>query len=296
MTRNGLWLIWGLALAVAVACSGPDSDEAPERVPAGFPSVDGWSAAGEVRSFDAGTLYEEINGAADVYLSYGFEELRVRELSSGSRTVAVSLYEMSSPLSAFGIYRTEAPADGEVLDIGTEARLALPYQAMLLKDRCYIKVDAVKGELTEGAARELLGGLASALPGEDGLPSALAALPDDGMVPDTTAYTREGFLGLSEMTDCVHATYSSGGDESEFVGFVMLPPGSDDGGGWERLGELEPWRSATLGPTTALIRDVPYTGVVAVVQGEEGRLLGVAGGADIGETTAHLEQLGFLSP
>ena len=64
----------------------------------------------------------------------------------------------------------------------------------------------------------------------------------------------------------------------------------------ERLGGLEPWRSATVGATTALVRDVPYTGTVAVVRGEDGRLLGVAGGADIGETTAHLEQLGFLSP
>ena len=66
MTRNGLWLIWGLALAVAVACSGPDSEEATDRVQASFPTVDGWSAAGEVRSFDAGSLYEELNGAADV--------------------------------------------------------------------------------------------------------------------------------------------------------------------------------------------------------------------------------------
>jgi hypothetical protein len=262
----------------------------------GFPTPDGWSIASEVLTFDSESLYQQINGAADAYLSYGFEQLSVADISDGTHTVTVSLYEMSSPLSAFGIYRTEVPASEAALDIGTEARMALPYQAMLLKDRFYAKVDALEGELAEAWTPDLLRQLAAALPGDAGLPSEVSVLPAEGMVAHSVAYTKEGLLGLSEMTECVHATYSTKEDTETFMGFVMLPPDGSDGPRWEQLAGLEKWRTESLGDTPALIRDVPYTGQVAVVQGADGRLLGVAGGADAAETTPYLEQLGFLSP
>ncbi len=295
MTRNGQLMTFGLLLAAAVACSGSERDTAPDTA-SSFPTPDGWSIVGDVLTFDSESLYQQINGAADAYLSYGFEQLRVADLSDGTHTVTVSLYEMSTPLSAFGIYRTEVPPSEAALDIGTEARMALPYQAMLLKDRFYVKVDALEGELALEWTPDLLRQLASALPGDDSLPSELSVLPDERMVANSLAYTKEGLLGLSEMTECLHATYSSQDGATTFIGFVMLPPMGGDGPRWEQLAGLETWRTETIGDTPALVRDVPYTGQVAVVQGPDGRLLGVAGGEDTESTTAYLEQLGFLSP
>ena len=44
-----------------------------------FPEIAGWKQSGEVETFIPKNLYEYINGAADLYLMYDFEELKVEE-------------------------------------------------------------------------------------------------------------------------------------------------------------------------------------------------------------------------
>jgi len=38
-----------------------------------FPKLAGWSTDGKVQNFNKDNLYEHIDGAAEFYLSYGFE-------------------------------------------------------------------------------------------------------------------------------------------------------------------------------------------------------------------------------
>ncbi len=59
-------------------------------------------------------LWQYINGAADLFLSYGFRELIVRDLEQGDRHVTVSVYDMGGPLDAFGVYERERPDDGRL--------------------------------------------------------------------------------------------------------------------------------------------------------------------------------------
>ena len=87
---------------------------------AGFPDIDGWQPAGEVRTYDASNLWEYINGAADAFMMYGFEQLQVRDVSAGGVTVTANIYDMGTPLNAFGIYRAESPKGVESLDVGVE--------------------------------------------------------------------------------------------------------------------------------------------------------------------------------
>jgi hypothetical protein len=42
-----------------------------------LPEVTGWKKSGEVQTFTPKTLYEYINGAADLYIMYDFQELKV---------------------------------------------------------------------------------------------------------------------------------------------------------------------------------------------------------------------------
>ena len=298
MIRLARTLLIPLLCVLAGACSDPShtNDPANADASADFPLVEGWETVGDVLVFDSASLYQHINGAADAYVSYGFEELKVSDLSDGTHTVTVNLYEMSSPLSAFGIYRTEAPVSEAALDIGAEARLAPPYQAFLLKDRYYVKVDALEGDLSTEWTPQLLGSIASQLPGTDALASELLALPTANQAPESLAYSKQSFLGLSELTDCVHATYSADGEDGTFVGFMMLPPDGNEPALWDRLEALEPWNVEQLGGSRVLVRDVPYTGRVAVVRGKDGQLFGAAGAAGAPESQAQLEQLGFLQP
>jgi len=44
-----------------------------------FPEIKGWEISGEIKVYTPETLYDYINGAAELYLSYDFQELQVAE-------------------------------------------------------------------------------------------------------------------------------------------------------------------------------------------------------------------------
>jgi len=44
-----------------------------------FPEIKGWEISGEIKVYTPETLYDYINGAEELYLSYDFQELQVAE-------------------------------------------------------------------------------------------------------------------------------------------------------------------------------------------------------------------------
>ena len=86
-----------------------------------FPEVSGWKQSGEIQTFTPQTLYEYINGAADLYLMYDFEELKVAEyLNEKKASVTVDVYRHKTPTHAFGIYSQERLPNANFLDIGAQ--------------------------------------------------------------------------------------------------------------------------------------------------------------------------------
>jgi hypothetical protein len=259
-------------------------------VPEGFLAIDGWSAQGEAETYDADGLWELINGAADTFLSYGFESVTVQNFSSGEIVASVSAYDMGTPLNAFGIYRTEAPPGEGGLQVGTEAFVAPPYQCLLLKDRYYVKVDAYEGDIDGTTGKALVEAIAKVLPGNNGLPNEFNALPTDGMIPGSAQYTKQALFGLSELDDCVHAAYLDDAG-SEYQAFVVLPTAA---GGLESVWaeETSNWQQMDLDGVPVAFREVPYSGLLGVLRADDG-LIGVANCADPDELAS---RLGLLWP
>jgi len=253
-----------------------------------FPAVEGWTQEGEVRVYTADNLWEYINGAADLFVEYDVLTCRTTDLVSGTMVVTVDLYDMGTPLNAFGVYARERPEAGVALAGAAQAAISPPYQALLLKGSTYVKVNAVEGELTEHSGRQLLEVIARALPGEPGLPAELDLLPSDGRVAGSEGYQRRGFLGLSELNDCLHAEYRGEGGRT-WQGFVVLPfAGASAESTWGALAGA--WEAIEHGGHAVLLREIPYTGVVGVVRGG-GVLLGVSGAADRAELLLRLDAL-----
>jgi hypothetical protein len=268
------------ALVVVLSCSGTESD---------FPKVEGWTQVGDVRIYDADNLWEYINGAAELFLEYDVHNCRTGDLASRGLVVTVDFYDMGTPLNAFGVFRREHPSKGMSLAGATEAVVSPPYQALLLKDATYVKVNAVEGELTETAGRELLEAIARALPGQTAYPAELGLLPPNGKVADTEGFKREAFLGLTELNNALYADYTSDGEKT-WQGFVLLAAeGSSANATWNGL--ADEWDLLEREGVTALYREVPYVGLVGVVR--SGRaVIGAAGAAD---QTELLRRLGRLT-
>ena len=269
-------LILGLALALVVVagCSQESSS---------FPAVEGWTQPGEVLIYDADNLWEYINGAAELFVSYGVRSCHTTDLSSGDLTVTVDLYDMGTPLNAFGVFEREA--SGEPVDVAdaVAALVSPPYQALLLKGSTYAKVNVFEGELTMEAGRDLLESLAAGIPGPSTPPPEFGLLPSGGKVEGSEAYQAEAFLGLTELTDCVFAEYSDGTTES-WQGFVVLPEVAQ--AVWDGL--ATEWGSVESGGSEVLFREVPYRGFVGVTWTDNG-VFGVSGAADQAALLARLE-------
>jgi hypothetical protein len=253
---------------------------------ADYPDIAGWTPAGSVQTFGPGDLWEYINGAADLFLAYGFQLLEVRDVSAGGVTATVNIYDMGTPLNAFGIYATEAPKDSPRMPVGISSVVAPPYQALLLKDRFYVKVDAREGDLDQAVAKALLSAIAAALPGSNDPPEALALLPEEGMVQESLGFSREGFLGLSQLRDCVHATYVV--DEREFKVFIMGTGGTETPRDvWTRLGGK--WTAVDHPSLKVLARKIPYRGLAGVALTERG-IVGVSDCSSKAELLQRLER------
>jgi hypothetical protein len=266
--RGVLSLTVSITAGSVLCCAGAESD---------FPAVDGWTRAGDVAIYDADNLWEYINGAAELFIEYDVQTCMTADLSAGDLVVTVELYDMGTPLNAFGVFKREHPSRGISIPGAAEAAVSPPYQALLLKGSTYAKVNAVEGELSVPTGRALLEALARALPGQTGHPSELELLPQNGIVAGSEGYKRRGYLGLTELNDCLYANYV-GADGQPWEGFVVLPPaGSTPTSVWDALaGE---WASTQLGGRTVLYKDVPYRGLAGVIQTEKS-ILGVSGAPD----------------
>ena len=228
---------------------------------ADFPKLKGWKAESQVITYHPENLWKYINGAAEQFLAFDFQELTYRDISRKGLVVTVHIYDMGSPLNAYGIYTAERPDESDRHAIGGEAVILPPYQCLLLKDSYYVKIDAYEGEISEETGLDLVKTLADALPGVDGFPEELTRLPKENMIEGSQGYVRESFLGLGELTQCVFGKYKN--DSSEFQRFIIA---FDSGVTQEDVGDLlgERWKQRKYKGNTVLFREVPYRGYVGV--------------------------------
>ena len=250
-----------------------------------FPEIKGWKPGGDISSYNPETLFEYINGAADAFLSYGFQSLKTCNFSCGETTVTIDIYDMGSRLNAYGMYRLEQPREQETLKIGTEAVISAPYQCLLLKDSYYVKINALEGEITETKGKALLTAVAKALPGNTTLPEAVQQLPIKGKIANSEDFIKKSFLGLPELKNCVYAKYKVG--EKEFFHFVIIPVGVETNETiFKQLSHK--WTKLEHKKYSVLYRKIPYKGISGIML-TNNKLLGVTGCADKFELVKRLE-------
>ena len=239
-----------------------------------FPHIKGWTANGSTITYKPANLWEYIDGAANLYLSYDFKLLKYKEFIKGDTIVTVEIYDMGSPINAFGIYSSERSDGTNLLKIGTEAVVLPPYHALMLKDRFYVKVVIQQGELDQKTGEGILKDVGIFLPGKSEFPPELKLLPEKERIPGTVKYITGGYMGLSEINNLVYADYrdKNGG---EFRHFVLLSNGKK---GLENTLESlsSKWKSHNQEGRTILFREVPYEGLIGIIMNDK-MLIGVSG-------------------
>ncbi len=272
-----------IAVTLVVLISASVIFAQPDPVKVSVPT--GWETLDQEYRYDRESLWEYINGAAELFISYGFRELIVLDVGKGDSALTISVYDMGSSLDAFGVFEREKPVGGKsIVGIGASAVMQPPYRGLFLKDRFYVKIDIGGDDVSSEQLKQAMSDIAAGLPGTDELPAQLAALPEPGRKPGSVAFAGQNFMGLSELRNCLHAIYQKP-DDTEYQLFVMQPRKSflnDIGNKWtaeeHSHGKLLIWR------------EIPYSGIV-VMLGDDSQLTGVAGLNGYDEAVALLESL-----
>jgi hypothetical protein len=213
-------LVSAVLLCLVGAACHPRAAFASEGSSSVLPEIAGWRQSGEIQTFAPKTLYEYINGAADLYLAYDFQELTVAEFQNDRKaSVTVEIYRHKSPNDAFGIYSQERVPDADYLSIGAQGYLG-QHILNCLSGRYYVKLNSY-GTGTED--REVLQAFAEKvvknLGEKEGLPSVLGSFPPEGKIRNSEKFISKNFLGYPFLNSAFTADYNLA--DKKFKLFVM---------------------------------------------------------------------------
>lgn len=157
-----------------------------------------WQPRGETESYVGEELYNLINGGAEIFLEYGFTEAIAQEYSREDSSLRVTIYCMSNPEAAFGIYSLNRMRKPPLAGIGDEG-VGEDNYLYFWQGSYYVTVEAfpLGQELEESLRR--LASLVSARIGEHAsLPPALELLPQENRIERSECLVK-GLLGVSAL-------------------------------------------------------------------------------------------------
>jgi hypothetical protein len=160
----------------------------------------GWQADGPVKLFAVDTIFNHINGEAELFFPYGFRGAAYGSYVSvqfPDASIEADVYEMGSPLDAFGIYSNFRYPEADFLELGCEGFVS-DQQLMFYSDVYFVKLTLV-GSISN--PRESLQSCANAirsrLPKSAACPPELDLVAVDGLIAGTEQYIADSVLGYN---------------------------------------------------------------------------------------------------
>jgi hypothetical protein len=197
-------------------------------------SVDVWQSEGEGRYYDRQTLYEYINGGAELYLSYGFFcSINKIYQQSGQPDIIVDIFDMGSSENAFGVFSHSRETNDKQFGQGSQYTSGL---LLYWKDRFYISILA-SPETAESkrAVFQLASQIEKVIPHKGSIPEIVDQLPPEGLIQESIKYFKhhiwlnsyyfisdENILHITEKTEAVMAKYQKN-DNKTILLLVRYP-------------------------------------------------------------------------
>lgn len=207
MTGRTLLITLFLSMCVVVSgvvFSGTSNMEAlvPRKTP------DGWALRNSPQAFTKRTLFEHINGQADLFLEYGFEGsifAVYQNTNSSQERIDLNIYDMGNVVQAFGIFsrfRQGVHPAGVGLDSFLEDQYALFY-----KGKYFVVLQATESD--PSGLRRLARVIDSRLTGSSSPPKEIGYFPKQGLKPGSIEYYPKGLMGRKFLGRGFKGTYSA---------------------------------------------------------------------------------------
>jgi Family of unknown function (DUF6599) len=247
----------------------------------------GWTLRDAPETFTKETLFEHIDGQADLFVQYGFNKsvsAVYRKADSPDDKIDLDIYDMGNSLQAFGVFsrfrQNESPV-GIGLDSYLEDRYALFY-----KGQYFVVLQAQDSNIS--TLKQLAQDIESLISDNSAPPKEIGYFPKNGLKPGSIEYFPDGLLGHQFLKRGFKASYVQNAETKsdattitesrDFRLFLSIFENSQEAEDALKLfrenllkrGKLQVLTSPRFGPNYLSGAD-PYQGKIIVVQ--KGRYL-----------------------
>jgi hypothetical protein len=255
------------------------NEEIESLVPKTAPN--GWYLKDTPETFDKNTLFEHIDGQADLFIQYGFHKsvfAVYRQGNSSENKIDLDIYDMGNPLQAFGVFSRFRQEESSV-GVGLDSYLG-DQSAIFYKGRYFVILQATESD--DSTLKALARTIESQISDNSPAPKEIEFFPKEGLKPGSMDYFPEGLLGYQFLKKGFKASYQEQGKNnssepaSDDTDFRLLLSVFEDSqraidalelfrDNLSRKGKLEPTVPNQFG-LKALTGTDPYQGKIIVVQ------------------------------
>jgi hypothetical protein len=156
-----------------------------------FPELSGFKKVTNYPVYGPENLWNFINGAAENYLSYGFQDLHVAEYKKGRNVIKLEIYRHNNNTMAFGIYSSERSPSFRFMNLGAQGYIA-DGAINFFKGNYYVKIRTYsKSEKILKSNESLALKVANMLEGDSEMPVVLSQFPEIGKKLNEETYINE---------------------------------------------------------------------------------------------------------
>ncbi len=198
-------------------------------------TIGGWEASTE-RTFNDSTLYDYIDGNAELFLSFGFTKVYNRIYSRANQPdILVDIFYMNSSYDAFGVFSFSVGKTRN--DFGVNSQIANG-ALVFWKDKYYVSITCYpETEESKITTREIARLIDSSILPKGELPGILNCLPSKSLDKESIRYFRhyiwlnshifisnENILNIDQTTEAALAKY--GEDDKSILLIIKYPDSS----------------------------------------------------------------------
>ncbi len=215
-----------LFLILAINLSAQTNSDPAGSLPSG---IMGWKAEEKDRQFDNETLFDYIDGSAEMFLSFGFTHVFNRIYSRGDQPdIILDIFYMNSSYDAYGVFtHSVGKPDKEFGQQSQRAEGAI----IFWKANYYVSIlSHPETPESKGAIRKLASIIDDAIAETGELPPVLNYLPQEGLLLESIRYFRhynwinshtfisnDNILNLDQNTHGILVQYKQGNDNAIFL-------------------------------------------------------------------------------
>ncbi len=237
MRRNWLIIIWVFVFLAMTGETFAGASSMESLVPKESPA--GWVLRDAPQTFGKETLFEHINGQADLFLQYGFERsifavYEKKEIKG--ENIDLDIYDMGDAVQAFGVFSRFRQEDHQA-DIGLGSSMDDGY-VFFYKGRYFVMLQGAESD--SAGLQQLARMVDSGITDNSPEPKELGYFPKSGLKPGSIEYYPKGLMGRQFLKRGYKATYlvpgtsdtqpGAGGEAPESTLFLAIFDNAEEAG------------------------------------------------------------------